>query len=189
MKKQGAKRKQRISGYLLLPHQVAQYVTPLHVALELLPLGLFNKDHANHLAKIINLISVDSAARDTKGYAAANACADILSAMFERVQAGKSWNVTTEERARLREYILIFDRSIRTWTSNRLLINATTVDAHNAIAKKRGGSLLDRVPLTDQEMAEVEAWVRANVPSLTAHLSKPSTAHFRDFEPGQKRRG
>lgn len=189
MRKQGAKRKQRISGYLLLPHQVAQYMTPLHVALELLPLGLFNKDHANHLAKIINLISVDSAARDTAGYAAANACAGILTAMFERVKAGKSWNVTTEERARLREYILIFDRSIRTWTSSRMLVNASTVDAHNALAKKRGGALLDRVPLTDQEMAEVEAWVKANVPALTAHLPKQSTAHFRDLEPGQMRKG
>lgn len=189
MRKQGAKRRQKTSGYLLLPHQVAEYVTPLHIALELLPLGLFNKDHANNLAKIINLITVDTVNKDVKVYAAANACADILSAMFERVQAGKSWNVTTEERARLREYILIFDRSMRTWTSNRLLINATTVDAHNAIAKKRGGNLLDRVPLTDSEMQEVETWVRANVPSLTAHLSKPSTAHFRNFEPGQKRRG
>lgn len=189
MKKQGAKRRQKTSGYLLLPHQIAEYVTPLHIAIELLPLGLFNKDHANKLAQVINLITVDSLNKDAKVYAAANACADILTAMFERVQAGKSWNVTTEERARLREYILIFDRSMRTWTSNRLLINATTVDAHNAIAKKRGGNLLDRVPLTDSEMQEVEAWVRANVPSLTAHLAKQSTAHHRSFEPGQKRRG
>ena len=183
VRKQGAKRKAGVSGYLLLPHQVAKYVMPLHVALELLPLGLFNKDHANSLAQVINLMSVDSAARNSIVYSAANACADILSNMFERVQHGKSWNVTTEERARLREYILIFDRSIRTWTSSRMLVNASTVDAHNALAKKRGGALLDRVPLTDQEMAEVEAWVKANVPALTAHLPKQSTAHFRDLEP------
>ena len=189
MRKQGAKRKAGVSGYLLLPHQVAKYVMPLHVALELLPLGLFNKDHANSLAQVINLMSVDSAAKNKIVYSAANACADILSSMFERVQHGKSWNVTAEERAQLRGYILIFDRALRTWTSQRLLANAVTVDLHNSLAKDRGGKLLDRVPLTDQEMAEVGAWVKANVPALTAHLPRQSTAHFRDLEPGQTRKG
>ena len=75
MRKQGAKRKAGVSGYLLLPHQVAKYVTPLHIALELLPLGLFNKDHANGLARIINLMSVDSLNTNPAVYAAANACA------------------------------------------------------------------------------------------------------------------
>ena len=186
MKKQGAKRKASVSGYLLLPHQVAKYVMPLHVALELLPLGLFNKDHANSLAQVINLMSVDSAARNSIVYSAANACADILSSMFERVQHGKSWNVTAEERAQLRGYILIFDRALRTWTSQRLLANAVTVDLHNSLAKDRGGKLLDRLPLTESEMAEVEAWVRANTAGLTKHLHKPSAARFRDLEPGAK---
>lgn len=188
MRKQGAKRKAGVSGYLLLPQQVAKYVMPLHVALELLPLGLFNKDHANKLAVVINLMSVDSAASNTSVYAAANACADILSSMFERVQQGKSWNVTTEERARLREYILIFDRALRTWTSQRLLTNAITVDLHNALAKGRGGVLLDRVPLTEAEVAEVETWVRTKAPGLTSHLRKKSTAKFRNLEPGAKYR-
>lgn len=186
VRKQGAKRKAGVSGYLLLPHQVAKYVMPLHVALELLPLGLFNKDHANSLAQVINLMSVDSAARNSIVYSAANACADILSSMFERVQHGKSWNVTAEERAQLRGYILIFDRALRTWTSQRLLANAVTVDLHNSLAKDRGGKLLDRLPLTESEMAEVEAWVRANTTGLTKHLCKPSAAKFRDLEPGAK---
>lgn len=188
MRKQGAKRKAGVSGYLLLPHQVAKYVTPLHIALELLPLGLFNKDHANGLARIINLMSVDSLNTNPAVYAAANACADILSTMFERVKAGKSWNVTTEEREKLRNYILIFDRALRTWTSHRLLINAATVDAHNEVAKNRGGKLLDRLPLTENEMAEVDAWVRKNAAGLTKHLHKPSAARFRDLEPGAKYR-
>lgn len=188
MRKQGAKRKAGVSGYLLLPQQVAKYVMPLHVALELLPLGLFNKDHANSLAQVINLMSVDSAAKNKIVYSAANACADILSSMFERVQQGKSWNVTTEERARLRAYILIFDRALRTWTSQRLLTNAITVDLHNALAKGRGGALLDRVPLTKEELAEVNAWVRKNAAGLTKHLHKPSAARFRDLEPGAKYR-
>lgn len=188
MRKQGARRKASMSGYLLLPQQVAKYVMPLHVALELLPLGLFNKDHANSLAQVINLMSVDSAARNKIVYSAANACADILSNMFERVQHGKSWNVTAEERAQLRGYILIFDRALRTWTSHRLLINAATVDAHNEVAKNRGGKLLDRLPLTENEMAEVDAWVRKNAAGLTKHLHKPSAARFRDLEPGAKYR-
>lgn len=188
MRKQGAKRKASMSGYLLLPHQVAQYVTPLHVSLELLPLGLFNKDHANGLARIISLMSVDSATNNKAVYMAANACADILSIMFERVKAGKSWNVTTEEREKLRNYILIFDRALRTWTSHRLLINAATVDAHNEVAKNRGGKLLDRLPLTENEMAEVDVWVRENVAGLTSKLLKPSAARFRDLDPKFKRR-
>lgn len=188
VRKQGAKRKAGVSGYLLLPQQVAQYVTPLHVALELLPLGLFNKDHANSLAQVINLMSVDSAARNKIVYSAANACADILSSMFERVQHGKSWNVTAEERAQLRGYILIFDRALRTWTSQRLLTNAVTVDLHNSLAKDRGGKLLDRLPLTESEMAEVEAWVRASTAGLTSRLRKPSAARFRNLEPGAKYR-
>jgi hypothetical protein len=102
VKKQGAKRKAGVSGYLLLPHQVAKYVMPLHVALELLPLGLFNKDHANSLAQVINLMSVDSATSSRAVYVAANACADVLAGMFERVQQGKAWNVTAEERTQRR---------------------------------------------------------------------------------------
>lgn len=188
MRKQGARRKNTLSGHLLLPHQVAQYVTPLHISLELLPLGLFNKDHANKLAQVVNLITVDSLNANPAVYAAANACADILSTMFERVKAGKSWNVTTEEREKLRNYILIFDRALRTWTSHRLLINAATVDAHNAVAKNRGGKLLDRLPLTEAEMAEVDVWVRENVAGLTSKLLKPSAARFRNLEPGVKYR-
>lgn len=188
MRKQGAKRKNTLSGHLLLPHQVAEYVTPLHIALELLPLGLFNKDHANKLAQVVNLVTVDSLNTNPAVYAAANACADILSTMFERVKAGKSWNVTAEEREKLRGYILIFDRALRTWTSHRLLINAATVDAHNVVAKNRGGKLLDRVPLTEAELAEVSAWVAENTAGLTSALIKPSAARFRDLDPKFKRR-
>lgn len=188
MRKQGAKRKATLSGHLLLPHQVAQYVTPLHISLELLPLGLFNRDHANKLAQVVNLITVDSLNTNPVVYAAANTCADILSTMFERVKAGKSWNVTADEREKLRNHILIFDRALRTWTSHRLLINAATVDAHNAVAKNRGGKLLDRLPLTEKEMAEVDAWVRENTAGLTSSLLKPSAARFRGLDPKFKRR-
>ena len=78
MRKQGARRKNTLSGHLLLPHQVAQYVTPLHISLELLPLGLFNKDHANKLAQVVNLITVDSLNANPAVYAAANACAVVV---------------------------------------------------------------------------------------------------------------
>ena len=66
--------------------------------------------------------------------------------------------------------------------------NAVTVDLHNYLAKNRGGKLLDRLPLTESEMAEVEAWVRANTAGLTSHLRKQSTARFRNLEPKFKRR-
>lgn len=54
MRKKGARRKAVLKSYLLLPEQVARYITPLRMSLELLPLGLFSKDHANHVAMIIN---------------------------------------------------------------------------------------------------------------------------------------
>lgn len=134
-----------LRGYLLLPEQVARYVTPLHVALELLPLGLFNRDHANHLAMVINLVAVDSAERDGNMRAVADRAADVVLTMFRRVREGRSWNVTAEERRTLIECVTRMDRYLRTWTSSRMIVASTVVDRHNEEAKARGGKFLDRV--------------------------------------------
>jgi len=156
MRKQGAKFKKRLVSYLLTPEQVAKYVTPLHVGLTLLPLGAWQPAHANSLAIVINLISVDAADKDQRMLAAANRGGDVLRAMFERHTAGKAWNVTTGERKVLQECIVLYDRELRTWTSDRLLIAAATVDVHNAQFKANGGKFLDRVEITDTALHRVK---------------------------------
>lgn len=156
MRKQGAKFKKRLVSYLLTPEQVAKYVTPLHVGLTLLPLGLFQRAHANHLAVVINLISVDAANKDQQVLDAANRGGDVLMTMFERHSVGKAWNVTATERKILQECIVLYDRALRTWTSDRLLIAAATVDVHNAQFKANGGKFLDRVEVTDSAMHRIK---------------------------------
>lgn len=131
----------------MLPEQVAKYMTPLHMGLELLPLGLFQRHHANHLAMVINLIAVDSAGRGNGMWEVADRAGEVLQRMFARVKDGKQWNVTVEERRVLREVILQLDRYMRTWTTNRLLVAATTCDEVSNKAKAAGGQFLDRVEI------------------------------------------
>ena len=144
MRKRGARPKHAMRSYLLLPHQIARYVTPMHMALELLPLGLFNKDHGNHLAMVINLVAVDAAASGNGMWAVAKQAGDVLTTMYDRVKAGKTWNTTGEERKILAECITKMDRYLRTWTSARLITAAATVDAHNEEAVAHGHQFLDR---------------------------------------------
>lgn len=153
MRKRGAQRVKRLTGHLLLPEQVAKYVTPLHTGLVLLPLGLFGKDNADHLAMVINLVSVDAAGSGSGMFDVAENVAAVLRTMFARTKAGKSWGVTSEEREILRKGIVMFDRYIRTWTSDRMLIAATTIADHNEYCKARGGKFLDWVPLNEKEAA------------------------------------
>lgn len=142
------KRQRRLSGYLLLPEQVAQYVTPMHMALELLPLGLFTRAHADHLGKVINLVAADSARRGNGLWHVADQAGQVLTRMFERVKDGRAWNVTADERAALKDAMVKMDRYLRTWTSTRLLTAATTVDEINTRARAEGRGFLDRVELS-----------------------------------------
>lgn len=149
MRKRGARRQLRLPGYLLLPQQVAIYVTPMHMALELLPLGLFTRDHANHLAMVINLVAVDAAGTGNGMWAIAQRAGDVIVAMHDRVRAGAAWNTTSDERRTLCGCIVRIDHYLRTWTSARMLIASATVDEHNAEAKARGGEFLDRVAVEE----------------------------------------
>lgn len=146
MRKQ-CRRKKRLSGYLLLPEQVAKYVTPMHMGLELLPLGLFTKAHADHLAMVINLVASDAASRGNGVWKIADQAGTVLTRMFERVKDGRSWNVTSEERESLKDAMVKIDRYLRTWTSSRLMTAAGTVDEINRKAKAEGRGFLERVEL------------------------------------------
>lgn len=140
------KRVKRIPGHMLIESQVQQIVTPLHISLTLLPLGLFTKAHADQLAKIINIVFVSS--EETKiAHKAANDAGDVLCSMFERVNSGKSWNVSTEERNVLMKSIVHIDHHVRRMTTSALKIAVVTVDTINAEAKAKGYGFLDKAPV------------------------------------------
>ena len=143
MRKRGARRQPRLRAYLLLPEQVARYVTPLHMSLELLPLGLFNRAHADHMAMVLNLIAVDCREGDAIRPVMQEA-GQILLRMYARVKEGKAWNCTADERKYLAHAIVQIDRHLRTWTSARLLVAAALVDDHNEMARAAGGQFLDQ---------------------------------------------
>lgn len=149
MRKRGARFKSQLKGYLLLPHQIQKYVTPMHMALELLPLGLFTRDHANAIACVVNVIAVDSAGTGNGMWQVADRAGGIISRMYARAKEGKAWNTTAEEREVLRECIVRFDRYLRGWTSARMIRNSATADEIAGKAKVNGGKFLDRVEIPE----------------------------------------
>ncbi len=141
------KRIVRSQGHILLENQVANLVMPLHISLTLLPLGAFSRHHADSLAKVINLVFVDSDKRNPEAYEAAKDAGDVLCSMFKRVNEGKSWNTTSSETARLMKAIVVMDKYVRRFTTDRFLKAAMTVDALNKEAKAKGYGFLDKAPV------------------------------------------
>ena len=141
------KRVIRSRGHILLENQVSKLVLPLHLSLTLLPMGVFTREHADSLAKVINLVFIDSDGRSHEAYAAAKEAGAVLCSMFKRVREGKSWNTTIEERDRLMKAIVTMDRYVRRFTTDRFLKAAMTVDALNAEAKAKGYGFLDQAPV------------------------------------------
>ena len=126
---------------------IHKMLTPLHMSVELLPLGLFTEDHAWMIAKLINLMAVDSAGKGNGLWQVADSVGQVLIAMQERVEAGKSWNVTATERETLVENIMKMDKHFRTWTVRRFNINAMAVNEINNRAKAEGYKRGQRVEL------------------------------------------
>ena len=123
---------------------IHKMLTPLHMAVELLPLGHFGREHADHVAKIINVVAMDSASKGNGMWEVADEAGQILLAMKARVDAGKSWNCTVAERERLTACILKMDKYMRTWTNRRFTIAAMTVDAINRRRIAEGAKFLER---------------------------------------------
>lgn len=91
--------------------QVARLLTPIHMAIELLPLGLYTKEHAHDLAAFLTITQVAADLCKARQIVAHGSdAAEVLLAMRDRVEAGRSWNVTTEERERLMRAIVAIDR-------------------------------------------------------------------------------
>ena len=146
MRKQ-CKRVKRGKGHILIDTQVQKLVLPLHVALTLLPLGLFTREHADSLAKTINIVFVDAGDKHVQAHSHASKAGEVLCSMFKRVKEGKSWNVTADERDMLMQAVIGMDKHVRTMTTNRLLVAAITVDRLNAEAKAAGYGFLDQAPV------------------------------------------
>ena len=126
---------------------INKMLTPLHMAIELLPLGLFTQDHAEMIAKLINLMAVDSAGKGNGMWQVADAVGQVLIAMQARVDEGKSWNVTAQERETLVENVMKMDKHFRTWTVRRFNINAMAVNEINNRAKAEGYKRGQRVEI------------------------------------------
>ena len=79
----------RQRGHVLTPVQVQELVMPIHMSLQLLPLGLFTEQHGHDLAAFTNVaqFAADEAGRDDIHQHAHDA-AEILLAMRDRVSAG-----------------------------------------------------------------------------------------------------
>lgn len=115
MRKRGARHSGQ-RGHVLTPHQVQQLVMPIHVALEMLPLGLYTQQHAHDLAAFVNIaqFAADEAGRkDIHDHAYQTAV--ILLRMRDR----PSWNVTSAERSDLQRHILAIDKWMRGVSSTR----------------------------------------------------------------------
>ena len=136
-----------LTGTFLSQEAIGRILTPLHMSIKLLPLGLFTKDHAEHVAKIVNLVAADSAGRGDGAWQVADRVGTVLIAMKARADAGKAWNCTTEEREILIENIMKMDRYLRAWTNRRFTQAAMTVDRINAAARAAGGKFMERVEI------------------------------------------
>ena len=126
---------------------INKMLTPLHMAIELLPLGLFTQDHAEMIAKLINLMAVDSAGKGNGMWQIADAVGQVLIAMQARVDEGKSWNVTAQEREMMIENVMKMDKHLRAWTVRRFNINAMAVNEINNRAKAEGYKRGQRVEI------------------------------------------
>lgn len=110
----------RDRGHVMTPRQVEQLVMPIHIAIELLPLGLYTEQHAHDLAAFLNVaqFAANEAGRDD--IHAETVCGvRVLMAMRDRARAGKAWNVTHDERTTLLRTVNILDCWHRTQTNTR----------------------------------------------------------------------
>lgn len=147
--KWGPKVHPMLNSALMTEKSLSKVLTPLHISVELLPLGLFSKDHAEAVLKVVNLVSADSASKGNGMWQVADEAGMIILAMKRRVDEGKAWNCTVDERQRLIHSIVKMDRYMRTWTNKRFTVAAITIDRTNAEARSQGKVFMDRVELKD----------------------------------------
>lgn len=141
-------RKVRPAGHILTPKQVEQLTMPIYMALEMLPLGLFEECHAHDLAACLSIAQVaaeDARRPDLVEIGAAGA--RILIAMRDRAAAGEGWSASSDERAVLSRAIGCIDRFYRTQNSARWCRALATVNAMSEAGRRAGQQTLEVVDL------------------------------------------
>lgn len=141
--KWGRKVHPMLNNALLSEASVNRMLIPLHMAVTMISLNQFTREHADNILKVINLVAVDSASRNNGMWQLADRAGEIIIAMSKRDQ----WAPTREELDELTEKVLQMDKYMRTWTNRRLTVAAVTVDKINHQAKANGKQFLDRVEL------------------------------------------
>lgn len=132
---------------MLTPDQVEKLLLPLHLAIELLPLGLFTEEHARAIAcflSVAQMAAEEAGKTEVTEIGAEGAL--VIMAMRDRVRRGANWNVTAEERATLARCLVVMDRFFRTQSSARWLRAMDRVDAICEAARAEGAQELDVVP-------------------------------------------
>lgn len=140
-----------VKDRILTKAEVRRYALPLHMALVVLPIGGFTRDHANKLAGVCNIVLVDAASRYPVAHGAAVSVGNILVSMFARVKEGKAWNVTASEREALMPAIVTMDRHIQKMTFSRLKVAVGTSLQFNHQAKAEGWTFLDHVTINQEQ--------------------------------------
>lgn len=144
-------RKVRQASHIVLPDKIAKLVLPLHTALTLIPLGMFSRENANEIAKIVNVVIVDSDERNDAVNQTAINVGNVLANMFKRVRSGSNWGATTEELRILKHGIVVMDRYLRTITVRRYDLAVAIVNAINNEAKAKGYGFLDTMPVRNSD--------------------------------------
>lgn len=117
------RRKPRPKGHVILPAQVQKLVTPIHMALTLLPMGLFTASHGFDVVAFLNIAQLASNAlgrRDIEQHG--SQAAWIVLRLRERAEQSNSstWAATPEELAALQQHILAIDKWMRGVTNTTL---------------------------------------------------------------------
>lgn len=118
---------------------------PIRMSIQLLPRGEFSEAHAHNLAAFLTTVQV--MAKDMHRpeiVAHGGAAAEVLLAMKERVNAGKSWNVTTDER----DQLLISLDPLDTWSKQR-------TDKQWSAALRRALVLCDKAAARGQKLLTI----------------------------------
>lgn len=104
----------------LSPKEVLDVVLPCHIALELIPLGLFQVGHANRIIWLLNLMTADGSTRVGDRV---RDCARVIRALRE----SGSWSCSETDLKVLRLCVSAFDAELSRWTKYRLNVAEETL--------------------------------------------------------------
>ena len=138
------RRKVRPAGHILTPKQVERLTMPIYMALELLPLGLFEECHAHDLAACLSIaqVAAEDAGKSELVEIGAEGARTLIS-MRDRARDGQGWVASDAERDVLSRAVGCIDRFYRTQNTARWCRALATVNAISAAGRAAGQRPLD----------------------------------------------